>query len=256
MRVLIVDDELLARRRIRRMLAEHDDCEVVADCGDGGAAVSAILRQKPDLVILDVQMPVLDGFGVLRELPIDRRPIIVFVTAHDEHAIRAFDVCALDYLLKPFSERRFLQTLDRARNAVACGKKASAEEGGRVERLLEQVSGERPRYPDHLLVETSNRLIPVPVERIDWISAAGNRVELHVERVVHSMRTTLQQLEMRLNPARFIRVHRSTIVRLAAIRELHPLFHGDHRLILHDGSELTLSRTFKDALFARWGDRR
>jgi len=252
-RVLIADDEALARRRLRRLLSAHPDCEVVGECGDGGSAVASIQELRPDLVFLDIQMPSRDGFAVLAELPPRSAPVVIFVTAHDEHAVRAFEVNALDYLLKPFSEPRFAQALDRARESIQKRDASGGPSSKHLERLFKDLLAKESTYSGHLLVCLQDRLLPVAVDRIRWVSADWRYVKLHVPGETHRLRQTLQQVESRLDPRRFVRIHRSTIVNIAFIHELHPLFHGDHRVVLDDDTELTLSRTFKDALFARMG---
>jgi len=249
-RTLIVDDEPLARRRIRRLLESEPDVDVVGESGTGRHAVAAIRNHAPDLVFLDVQMPGLSGFEVLAKLQTERLPAIIFVTAYDEYAVRAFDVHALDYLLKPFSRERFVDAVRCARNALR--REASPAADGRLTALLAELRG-APLRPERLLVRTGGRVLFVAVEEIDWIEAAGNYVRLHTGNRTHLLRDTMAGIASKLDPRRFLRIHRSTIVNADRIRELQPWFHGDHLVILEDGKQLTLSRTFRDAVSTALG---
>lgn len=244
-RTLVVDDEPLARQRLRGLLAPDADVELIGECGDGRQAVEAVEQLKPDLLFLDVEMPALDGFGVLRALAGGTMPVVVFVTAHDRYALKAFEAHALDYLLKPFDKSRFAAALQRAKNQVRLGKSAGMEE--RLLALLETVQQRRP-LADRLAVKTSGRVCFVRVADLDWIEAAGNYVRLHAGKEDHLLRESLGGLEAKLDPRRFVRIHRSTIVNIDRIRELQPVFHGDYRVVLIDGTELTLSRSCRDKL--------
>jgi two-component system LytT family response regulator len=229
-RALVVDDEPLARDRIRDLLAADPDVEVVGTCGDGVEAVEAIRALAPDLVFLDVQMPERGGFDVVETIGVDRMPVVVFVTAHDDYALRAFEAHALDYILKPFDEARFRDALARAKARVR------------------EARGSRPRFLTRLMVKSGGRFVFLRDEEIDWLEADGNYVRLHVGPAEHLMRDTIRGLEARLDPERFLRIHRSTIVNLDRVREIHPLFHGEHRVVLSDGTKLTLSRGYRDRL--------
>jgi two-component system, LytTR family, response regulator len=238
-RVVVADDEPLARERIRTLLAAHPDMELVAECEDGEEAATVVSARSPDLLFLDVQMPGLDGFGVLELLPADQRPAVVFITAYDEHAVRAFEVNAIDYLLKPVEPARFEAAVARARERLAgpAGERRDA---------LEAVLAELRRgsaYPGRLVVRDGSRVCFVRVEEIDWIDAAGNYARLHVGAAVHLLREPLKVLEARLDPGRFLRVHRSAIVNLERITSVEPYFHGEYTLTLRDGTRLTCSRT-------------
>lgn len=275
MRVLIVDDEPIARRRISRLLKLEDDVEVVNEVGSGTDAVAAIRDQRPDLVFLDVQMPDLDGFGVvsaLGEQP-ESMPAIVFVTAYNEYAVKAFDVNAVDYVLKPFDGERFRSAFQRARTTLE--QKTSAEAGRRIKALLEEVLGEqraqaamagsaasgaaaapvqgvpRARYLDRLMVKHDGRVFFVKVADVDWFEASGNYVRVHVGRVSHLIRETMHGIEAQLDPNLFARIHRAVIVNMDRIRELQPWFAGDYIVILRDGRQLKLSRTYREALQSR-----
>jgi two-component system LytT family response regulator len=241
-RALIVDDEPLGRQRIRSLLKEEADLEIVGECANGREAVAAIRDQQPDLVFLDVQMPGVDGFGVLEAVG-EQMPAIVFVTAHDSYALRAFEVHALDYLLKPFDRQRLRQALQRARQQITQRDKAV----GQYNALLEDVQSNR-KILDRLVIKSSGRVFFLKTEEIDWIEAAGNYLRLHVGGEVHLLRETMTNLESRLNSGQFIRIHRSTMVNIERIKELRPLFHGDYMVLLHDKTELTLSRSYRPKL--------
>ncbi|HEV3459616.1 MAG TPA: LytTR family DNA-binding domain-containing protein [Thermoanaerobaculia bacterium] len=249
-RALIADDERPARRKLRELLCREADFEVVAEAADGVEAVAAIRAAAPDVVFLDIQMPRLDGFGVIAEVGVQAMPLIVFVTAFDEHALRAFEVHALDYLLKPFAPSRLRRLLERLRRQLAPpGEVSGAVAGGdlaqRIERLLAAVRP-IPKYPRQLLVDRGEgRQALLAVDQIDLIRAEGNYLRCFAPGAEYRRRGTLRDLEGRLDPARFVRVNRSEIVRLEAIRELQPWFHGDARVILRDGSVLTFSRRYR-----------
>ena len=244
-RVLIVDDEPLARERIRALLADEADVDVIGECRDGLAAVAVIRRDKPDVVFLDVQIPELDGFGVVKSLGDQRTPVIVFVTAYDQYALSAFEVHAVDYLLKPFDAERFGKALARARKAIR------VEQGnGFNEKLLALLRDLKlPQgFLERIVVKSSGRLFFLRTDEIDWIESSGNYVSLHVGAEAHLLRETLSGLEEKLDPARFIRIHRTAIVKIDRIKELHPLFHGEYEVLLRDDTRLTLSRSFRDRL--------
>jgi two-component system LytT family response regulator len=249
-RTLIVDDEPLARQRVRDLLATDPDIDLVGECADGRQAVAAVRSLQPDLMLLDVQMPALDGFGVLQALDGDTLPVVVFVTAHDRYALKAFEVHALDYLLKPFDRERFACALGRAKAEVQRGQAGAVEQ--RLLAMLQSVQ-ERQATPERLIVKTGGRYSFVRLHDIDWIEAAGNYVRLHVGKEQHLLRESMSALEARLDGRCFVRIHRSTIVNLERIRELQPTFHGEYAVVLRDGRELTLSRTYRDKLDAVCG---
>jgi len=248
-RTLIVDDEPIARARVLSLLLEEPDVDVVGECASGSQAVSFIRSQSPDLVFLDIQMPEMDGFEVARALHPERMPALVFVTAFDQYALRAFECHALDYLLKPFSAQRFKSALSHARQQLA---QRQATTLGR--QLLEILPEMRPREPvrDRLVVRSSGRVYFVRITDIDWCEAAGNYVSLHVGSQSHLTRETMSRLESQLDQ-RFVRIHRSTIVNVDRVQELRSSFNGEHVLLLRDGTRLTLSRGYRDALQARLG---
>jgi two-component system LytT family response regulator len=241
LRALIVDDEAVARRRLRRLLQREADIRVVAEAADGRAAVQAIRDQSPDVVFLDVQMPELDGFGVVAELG-SRAPAIVFVTAYDEYALRAFEVHALDYLLKPFTPERFADTVARLR-----ARHAGSDPAGpaRLAALVEHLAA-RPHYLSRVPARVGGRIRVLDMREIDCIIAAGNYVRLMAAGREHLLRETMDGLLGELDPEQFVRIHRSAIVRIDRVRELTPLPSGDYSVVLRDGTTLTLSRTYRD----------
>jgi two-component system, LytTR family, response regulator len=244
-RTVIVDDELLARRGIRAQLQEESDFEVVAECRNGIEAVAAIQQEAPDLVFLDVQMPELDGFGVLEALEPEQLPAVIFVTAYDRYALRAFEVHALDYLLKPFDPERFKITLERARRQLE--RKDVRDLSRRLQNLLDDLKG-RSKYSERLVIKAGGRIVFLSTSEIDWIEAADNYVRLHAGRESHLMRDTLSNLEKRLDPAQFARVHRSAIINVRRIKELHPLFRGEYEIVLKDGTRVSSGRNYRDRL--------
>ena len=259
LRVLVVDDEPLARDCVRLALAAVGDVEVVAECGTGEEAVAAIEALAPDLVFLDVQMPGLDGFDVVAAVGPERMPPVVFVTAFDAHALRAFEVHALDYVLKPFDDARFRSALEHARRRL---QRDRAEElARRLAALLEAGAlggtpgGAAPaaaggRWLRRLHVPVRDRLRFVRVDDVDWFEGAGNYVRVHVGADRHLVRTSLARLEQELDPAHFVRIHRSTIVNLERVREVEPWIAGDYVAFLTDGRKLRVSRNYRDALLA------
>jgi two-component system LytT family response regulator len=272
-RVLIVDDEPIARRRMQRLLREEADVDVMQEVGSGREAIDAIHRDRPDLVLLDVQMPDVDGFGVVEALGVEQMPATIFVTAYNEYAVRAFDVHAIDYLLKPFDPDRFHVAFQRARAHLE--QVSSAEQGRKIKALLEQVLGDasaaaigaglgngngngthtapvpRHRYLDRLMVKHDGRVFFIKVTDVDWFEAAGNYVRVHTGKVSHLIRETMQRVESQLDPSMFVRIHRAVIVNLDRIRELQPWFAGDYVVILRDGRQLKLSRTYREHLHTR-----
>jgi two-component system LytT family response regulator len=245
-RALIVDDEPLARERIRTLLESESDIEVVAECGDGLDAIALVERERPDLIFLDVQMPELDGFRVLEALTdAPSPPAVIFVTAYDKYALRAFEVHALDYLLKPFDRERFSRAVERARGAVRREKKGAMDE--RLLALLADIKTE-PKHLERLVIKSSGRVFFLKTEEIDWIEAASNYVRLYAGRESHLMRETMSALESKLDPKKFLRANRSAIVNIEKIKELHPLFRGEYEIVLHTGARLTMGRAYREKL--------
>jgi two-component system, LytTR family, response regulator len=242
-RALIIDDEPLARRTVWRFLKNHGEVEVAGECGDGEAAVNAILRENPDLVFLDVQMPEMDGFEVVRHVGATRMPATIFVTAYDRYALRAFDANAVDYLLKPIEAERFGRALARAQERIVERPGGGAAE--RLTALLGRMAAQNEYY-ERLPVAENGRILFVKTGEIDWVEADGNYSRLHVGTRHHEIRETLTSLEHKLNPHDFVRIHRSTIVNVHRIKEIHPWFHGYHVVLLENGRELRMSRYQKD----------
>lgn len=276
-RALVVDDEPPARENLRLLLADEDDIEIVEECGSGARAVAAIREHDPDLVFLDVQMPGIDGFEVIRAVGPERMPITVFVTAYDRYAVDAFEAEALDYLLKPFDDRRFGAALDRARARL----KEQAD-GSLARRMIALMGEVRPQHPGHsghpeqperpgdgdgdgeevrtghltrLTVRERDRVRLLRVDAVDYFEAAGDYVRAHEGGRTHLLDDTMRSLEEALDPRRFVRIHRSHIVRIDRIRELEPFLHGDWMVRLQDGTELRLSRTRRKALERALGRR-
>ncbi|HYY72587.1 MAG TPA: LytTR family DNA-binding domain-containing protein [Candidatus Bathyarchaeia archaeon] len=248
-RAAVVDDEPLARRAILRFLKNDSELEIVAECGDGQSAVGTILAKKPDLVFLDVQMPEMDGFEVVRRIGPERMPLTIFVTAFDRYAIRAFDANAIDYLLKPVGAERFTKALARVRARIA--EKSSFETAQRMIATLEEIKRQH-EYADRLPVLENGRILFVKTKEIDWIEADGNYARLHVGPRTHEIRETLSALERKLSPRDFLRIHRSTIVNVHFIKEIQPWFHGYHLVLLQNGQELRLSR-YQDQIAKQLG---
>ncbi|HEY7113564.1 MAG TPA: LytTR family DNA-binding domain-containing protein [Thermoanaerobaculia bacterium] len=246
-----MDDEPLARERIRGLLAEDADVEVIGECSDGKEAVEAIRRLAPDLVFLDVQMAEMDGFSVLDEVG-DRIPAVIFVTAYDQHALKAFEVHALDFLLKPFDRERFWQALTRIKDHLQFATPGVLNQ--RILSLLEDLRRPQPGHVDRLALKTGGRVSFLRADEIDWIEGEGNYARLHVAKQSHLIRETMNQLESRLDPSRFLRIHRSTIVNTERIKEIQPLFNGAYGVLLKDGTRLTLSRGYRDRLRVLTGE--
>jgi two-component system LytT family response regulator len=249
-RTLVVDDEPMARERVMSLLEQQPDIEVVGECADGAQAVSAIERLEPELVFLDVQIPVMDGFDVIRAVPPQRMPMVVFTTAYDEYALRAFEVHALDYLLKPFDGPRFLHALERARERL--DRQRAGDLGKRLLAMVHDIRPEPAPQPDRLVVKSGGRIHFLRMDEIDWIDAAGNYVRLHVTHESYLFRETMNAIEQRLDRSRFVRIHRSHIVNIDRIKELLPGT-GEHVVVLRNDVRLTLSRGYRERLQERLG---
>lgn len=244
-RTLIVDDEPLARTRVMHFLAEEPEIEIVGECADGIEAIQSIESLRPELVFLDVQMPEMDGFEVLQAIQGEQLPAVMFATAFDEFALRAFNANAVDYLLKPFNQARFHAALERARARIGRGEQD--ELARQMRSLLETHRAER-QYPERIVVRIGSKIVFVRVADVDWIDTDGNYVRLHVGKQSYLLRETLSRMAERLPPERFLRIHRSTIVNVDRIREIHPMFKGTYLLRLHDGAELNSTATYRDRL--------
>jgi two-component system LytT family response regulator len=245
-RVLLIDDEPLAREMLREMLEGDPDVQIVGESCNGREALEAIRAEAPDLIFLDVQMPEVGGFEVLASLGKGQIPYVIFVTAYDQYAVRAFEVQALDYLLKPFDQERFDLSWQRAKAIL----KRDRNGGGidqRILALLEEMKAGK-NYLERLVIKAAGRIYFLETSEIDWIEAEGNYVSVHSAGRSHLLRETISSLESQLDPKKFVRIHRSSIVRLDFIREMQPWFHGEYRVILQDGTQLTLSRNHRDKL--------
>jgi len=248
-RVLLSDDETLARERLRSLLEEETDLEIVAECGDGKSAIATIQREEPDLVFLDIQMPEVDGFGVVQELR-DAMPLTIFVTAYDRYAMKAFEVHALDYLLKPVGKERLSGAVDRARRQLQHPPDGTFQR--RVLELLGDMEA-RQQAPERIVIKSDGEIVCLKPNEIDWAESAGNYVCLHVGAATHILRETITALESRLGPRQFMRVHRSTLVNVDRIKTLKPSLYGDYSILLRDGTKLTLSRGFRESVLKRLG---
>lgn len=251
MRALVIDDEPLARDKVSLFATEHQDIEIVGRAGNGTEALDAIRTLSPDLLFLDIQMPGMTGFELLQHLSAGPLPGIIFITAFDEFALRAFEFHALDYLLKPYDKERFAKAVEHARSALT--NRSDAEITAEQVRSLLVSIQQRPKNLERLIVKTNGRIIFLRLEEIDWLEAAGNYVKLHVGNESHLMRETMNRLEEQLDPTRFIRIHRSTIVNIAKVREMQPYFNGDHTVILQNNTSLILSRGYRDHFSAMLG---
>ena len=244
-RALVIDDEPLARGLIREMLQSDPEADIVGECANGCDAISSIRALSPDLIFLDVQMPELGGFEVLESLKDGELPAIIFVTAYDQYAVRAFEVHALDYLLKPFDRQRFGVAWERAKSRLFEGEVNRGDR--RVLSLLEELRA-GPQYIDRLVIKAEGRIFFLDVEDIHYIEAEGNYVGVHNGKKAYLLRETIGRLESQLNPKEFLRIHRSAIVRIDKIKELQPWFHGEYRVILDGGKQLMLSRNYRAKL--------
>ena len=242
---LIVDDEPLARRSIRKFLKAFPEFTVAGECGDGSSAITAIRDRRPDLLFLDIQMPECDGFQVITEVGKEAMPVTIFVTAYDRYAIQAFEAHALDYLLKPFSEDRFRDALVHAKRTLEMGQQQAPNQ--QLAELLDRLNKKRD-YLERIPVPSKGRFLFLNVRDLDWVEAEGNYLRLHSSGTSHLVRGNMNEMERKLDPARFMRIHRSTIVNLQRIREVQPWFRGHHRVIMTNGRELQLSRYQKDKL--------
>ena len=251
-RALVVDDEPLARRRIRKLLARDVEVEVIGDCANGYEAIEAINRQSPHLVFLDVQMPEIDGFAVLEELDQSAMPFVIFVTAYDQYALKAFEVSAVDYLLKPFDRKRFQQALQRAKTRLITERERGLNQETLA--LLQELKA-RSQCLERLLIKSGGRAFFLKTDEIDWIGAEGKYVRIHVGNESYLFREGMTAIENQLDARKFMRVHRSHIVNIDRVKELQPWFNHEYRVVLHDGTKLVLSRSCRKKLTELLGER-
>jgi len=248
-RVLVVDDEPLARRGIRQLLDSETDFEIVGECKNGREAVSALEKLSPELIFLDIQMPLLDGFSFIEKVGAQNLPEIVFVTAYDEYAIRAFEINALDYLLKPVDPERFQKTLERVREQIKNKQPRQMEQ--KLAALLENLKlPESEKYLERIAIKENGRVTFLNIDEILWISSEGNYVGLHTKGEMHLLRETMDAIERKLDSRKFLRLRRSTIVRIEQIKELYPLFNGEFEVVLKNGTRLASSRRYRKNLDA------
>jgi two-component system LytT family response regulator len=247
-RTLIVDDEPLARKGVRIVLEKDPEIRILGEAGDGIEALERIKAERPDLVFLDVQMPEMNGFEVLESLSLEELPLVVFVTAYDQYALNAFQVHALDYLMKPFEDERLQEALDHAKAQLQ--HKNGTHPTKRLQEMLEATRAERGRV-GRIMVRSGGRITFVRVDDVDWIEAQGDYVCLHTQGKKHLVREKISDLEAQLSAAQFLRIHRSTMINVSRIREMQPLFHGEYSVVLQDGTRLTMSRSFRDRVFER-----
>jgi two-component system, LytTR family, response regulator len=245
-KALIADDEPLARKFIRRMLKQDPEIEIVGECSNGKEALATIKKQEPDVVFLDIQMPEMDGFKVLETLGLEHLPEIVFTTAYESYAIRAFELHALDYLLKPFDQVRFKAALKHVKERIHSQQLGDGRL--QIRTLLETIKAQ-PAHLDRIIIKADGRISFLNTGEIDWIEADDKYVHLHTGKGTKIVRQTLSAMETELDPKRFVRIHRSAIVNVDRIKELQPLFSGEHSVLMENGTKLTLSRNYKDKLF-------
>src|SRR5215470_636273 len=246
MRTIIADDESLARKKLRLMLSSESGVQIIAECQDGGETIRALTTYKPDLLMLDIQMPDLDGFEVLRRISPDAMPIVIFTTAYDRHAVRAFEAHALDYLLKPFGQERLHQAVNRARAELV--KANDREATHRILNYLSASSGRHPRSERRLVIKAGGRVVFLSFDEIDWVEAAANYVKINVGKQSYLLRKGIGEIADRLDPAQFVRIHRSMIVNVQRIKELQPVNSGEYIVVLKDGKELSCSRGYRAGL--------
>lgn len=244
-KTVVVDDEPLACKRIVKLLEPDEEIELTAVCSNGEEAIQEINNNRPDLVFLDIQMPEIDGFNVLQNIKTDNPPAIIFVTAYDEYALKAFEVHALDYLLKPFKETRFRRALNRAKESIRQEDGSAIHK--KVQSLLDSFDSSN-KHLSRLMVKSSGRFFFLNVGEIDWIESAGNYVRIHTGGKNYLIRDTMLNMENKLDSDTFFRIHRSAIVNIAKVKELEQWFHGDYMVIMNNGKKLTMSRNYKELL--------
>lgn len=247
-RAAIVDDEPFARERVRRLLAQDNDVEIVGEAANGAEVVRLVREGKPNLMFLDVQMPGANGFDALAELAPEETPIVIFLTAFDSYAVRAFESAALDYILKPFDEERFRKSLNRAKTQLRRETEIAAKDGDPPAPAVSEAFGVKDGFLERVLVKRGGRVYFFKTDEIEWIEAYGNYVRLHFENATYLLRETIINFETKLDPQKFVRVHRSGLVNLERVREMQPIFGGRAKLILASGGELTASRRYNRKL--------
>lgn len=245
-RAIVVDDEPLARQGIRQMIEQDPDLAIVAECADGVEAIEAVQHHHPDLLFLDIQMPEVSGFEVLERINPEEMPLVIFVTAYDQHALRAFQVHALDYLLKPFDRERFVEALDRAKMQIR-----EKQGGDLTRRILTMLDDNKPGVGqlERIMIKSGGRITFLRSEEVDWIEAQGDYVCLHCQGKKHLIRERISVLEEQLPPSQFVRIHRSTIINISRVKEMEPLYHGEYVVLLIDGTRLTMSRSYREKVF-------
>lgn len=241
-RVLIVDDEPPARRRLERLLQDDSEIEVIGNCANAPQALAFVKTQMPDVIFLDIQMPGMDGFAFLQALQAQPPPLVIFVTAYDQYAVRAFEVCAFDYLLKPYDQERFDQVVQRAKSRIRAHREGNLSQ--QVSSLLKSFA-QNPKALKKLVIKTPGKVFFLNTEEIDWLKAEGKYVRLYSGQQSYLWRGAISELETHLDSQGFLRIHRSTIVNVERVKELHPLFHGEYEVLLCDGTRLTLSRRYR-----------
>jgi two-component system LytT family response regulator len=254
-KVLVADDEPLARRRSARLLRERDDVEILAQCSGGNEAIAAIREQRPDLVLLDIQMPDVDGFGVITEVGLESMPHVIFVTAYDQHAIRAFEINAVDYIVKPYTSERFHEAVDRAIGRIALRPVSSSADEARLVSVLQRVFADEEKNEkgsDRILVRDRDRIRLVRANDVDWVESEANYVRLHVGPASYLIRGNLGKLEEKLAAFGFVRVHRRFLVNVERVMEVQPWFGGDAVLVLSNNAKVRLSRTFRETFERRF----
>lgn len=244
-RTVVVDDEPLACKRLEKLLNEDDEIELISLCANGEEAIKQINEEQPDLVFLDIQMPEINGFDVLQNIDQEKAPLIIFVTAYDEYALKAFEVHALDYLMKPFKKERFFESLDRAKKALEQGSRAGMH--SKIENLLEYLEPAQGSL-SRILVKSSGRYFFLKTTDIDWIESSGNYVRIHSGGNNYLIRETMINMEKKLDSDTFFRIHRSTIINVNKVKELEQWFHGDYQVIMYNEEKLTMSRNYKELL--------
>lgn len=246
MRIVIADDEALARKKLRIMLSSEPGVQILAECQDGGETIRALATYNPDVLMLDIQMPDLDGFEVLSRVSPDAMPIVIFTTAYDRHAVRAFEAHALDYLLKPFDQERLRQAVNRARAEILTGKDRAAT--CRILNYLSESAGRQSALDRRLVIRAGGRVVFLRVDEIDWVEAAANYVKINAGKESYLLRKGIGEIADRLDPAHFVRIHRSTVVNIRRIKELQPVNSGEYIVVLKSGKELSCSRGYRTGL--------